>query len=101
MSIGQEHRALIELKLGNHKRYKDGIDYQLPAYLKVEGIDLGIFVLICYSRNDYDSSKILFENAKELSKEYDKDIRFVRIDSSGTLESASKIKNKSGMGFEE
>lgn len=100
-SIGKKDRALIELKLGNHQRYEDGIDYQLPTYLMTEGIDFGIFVLICYSKYEFQDSKKLFGNAKNLSLEYEKDIRFERIDSSGTLKSASKIKNKSEMGFEE
>jgi len=100
-SIGKKYRALIELKLGNHQRYEDGIDYQLPTYLMVEGVNFGVFVLICYSTHEFDDSKKLFENAKELSLEYEKDIRFERIDASGTLKSASKIKNKLEMGFEE
>jgi hypothetical protein len=100
-SIGKKYRALIELKLGNHQRYEDGIDYQLPTYLMAEDVDFGIFVLICYSKHEFHDSKKLFENAKKLSLEYKKDIRFEGIDASGTLKSASKIKNKSEMGFEE
>lgn len=99
-SIGKKHRALIELKLSIHQRYVDGIDYQLPTYLMAEDVDFGIFVLICYSKDEFQDSKTLFENAKKLSLEYEKDIRFERIDASGTLKSASKIQNKSEMGFE-
>ncbi|MFE4242005.1 hypothetical protein [Peribacillus butanolivorans] len=99
-SIGKKYRALIELKLDKHQRFADGINYQLPTYLMAEGVDFGIFVLICYSEHEFDNSKKLFENAKELSSEYEKDIRFERIDASGTLKSASMIKNKTEMGFE-
>lgn len=99
-SIGKKYRALIELKLGKHQRYEDGINYQLPTYLMAEDVDFGVFVLICYSQNEYDNSKKLFENAKELSAEYEKTIKFERIDASGTLESASMIKNKTEMGFD-
>lgn len=101
LSIGKEHRALIELKLGNHKRYTDGINYQLPTYLKAEDADFGVFVLICYSKEQYDESTKLFETASDLSKEYDKEIRFQRVNASGILKSASKIKSESEMGFDD
>lgn len=100
LSIGKKNRALIELKLGNHQNYEKGINYQLPTYLLVEEVDFGIFVLICFSENEYKASEELFENAKELSAEYGKDIRFERIDASGNNKSASKIKNKAEMKFE-
>lgn len=101
LSIGKKYRALIELKLGNHQRFADGINYQLPTYLIAEDVDFGIFVLICYSKHELENSKRLFESAKNLSSEYEKDIRFEQIDASGTLKSASMIKNKSGMGSQE
>jgi hypothetical protein len=100
-SVGKEHRALIELKLGNHNRYTDGVNYQLPTYLKAEDAEFGVFVLICYSKKQYDESKMLFETASDLSKEYDKDIRFQRVNASGILKSASKIKSESEMGFDD
>lgn len=100
-SIGKENRALIELKFGNHQRYTDGINYQLPTYLKAEDADLGVFVLICYSEEQNEKSNKLYESAGDLSKEYDKDIRFERVNASGMLKSASKIKRKSEMGFDD
>ncbi|MGO4277237.1 hypothetical protein AB4Z22_46650, partial [Paenibacillus sp. TAF58] len=78
-SIGKNKRALIELKLGKHQRYQDGINYQLPIYLMVEEVDFGIFVLICYANKEYEKSEELFKIAKELCAEYNKDIRFERI----------------------
>ena len=100
-SIGKEYRALIELKLGNHKRYTDGINYQLPTYLKAEDANFGVFVLICYTEEQYEKSNKLYETAGDLSKEYDKDIRFERVNASGMLKSASKIKSRSEMGFDD
>ncbi|MEI3599944.1 MULTISPECIES: hypothetical protein [unclassified Oceanobacillus] len=100
-SEGKEHRALIELKLGNHQRYTDGINYQLPTYLKTDHAEFGVFVLICYTEEQYGRSKKLYESAGDLSKEYDKDIRFERVNASGMLKSASKIKRKSEMGFDD
>ena len=100
-SIGKEYRALIELKLGNHKRYTDGINYQLPTYLKAEDANFGVFVLICYTEEQYEKSNKLYETAGDLSKEYDKDIRFERVNASGMLKPASKIKSKPEMGFDD
>ncbi|QJD84252.1 hypothetical protein [Cohnella herbarum] len=99
-SIGKNKRALIELKLGKHQRYQDGIKYQLPTYLIVEDVDFGFFVLICYTAKEYEKSKELFKTAKELSAEYKKDIRFEQINASGNYKSASEIKNKEEMNFE-
>ncbi|WP_339298041.1 hypothetical protein MKY92_25125 [Paenibacillus sp. FSL R5-0623] len=99
-SIGKNKRALIELKLGKHQRYKDGVNYQLPTYLLVEDVDFGYFVLICYTDKEYEKSKVLSETAKELSAEYKKDIRFEPINASGTYKSASEIKIKEEMKFE-
>lgn len=101
LSVGKDHRALIELKLGNHKRYTDGINYQLPTYLTAEDVDFGVFVLICYTDEQYEKSNKLYETAGDLSKEYDKDIRFERVNASGILKSASKVKSKSEMGFDD
>lgn len=101
LSVGKDYRALIELKLGNHKRYTDGINYQLPTYLKAEDVDFGVFVLICYTDEQYEKSNKLYETAGDLSKEYDKDIRFERVNASGILKSASKVKSKSEMGFDD
>ncbi|MFF5401175.1 hypothetical protein ACFY5J_28715 [Peribacillus butanolivorans] len=100
ISKGSDCQALVELKLGNHGRYKDGLTYQLPIYLLTEQVDYGVFVLICYTKEIYEEAKSLHEKAEELSQKYKKKIRFARIDASGTLESASKIRTEKGMGFD-
>ncbi|MGD6992154.1 hypothetical protein [Sutcliffiella horikoshii] len=99
LSKGADFQALIELKLGNHQRYKDGLHFQLPTYLLTEQVDFGYFVLVCYTKDIYEASKALYDKAIELSQKYNKTIRFERVDASGTLESASKIRKEEGMGF--
>ncbi|WP_050181302.1 hypothetical protein [Domibacillus robiginosus] len=100
LSIGSDYRALIEIKLGSHERYKDGLTYQLPAYLLTEKIDYGYFVLVCYTHEIYEQAKPLYGEAQQLSLKYGKKIKFERIDASGTLKSASKIQDEKGMGFD-
>jgi hypothetical protein len=99
LSKGADFQALIELKLGNHGRYKDGLTYQLPTYLLTEQVDYGFFVLICYTQEIYEEAKSLHHKAEELSQKYNRKIRFERIDASGTLDSASKIRTEKDMGF--
>lgn len=100
-SEGKKHKALVELKLSNHKRYKDGINYQLPTYLKAENVEFGVLVLICYTEEKYNKSHELYKTAIELSNEYDIDIKFERVNASGTYIPASNIKNKSEIGFDD
>jgi hypothetical protein len=99
LSKGAEFQALIELKLGNHGRYKDGLTYQLITYLLTEQVDYGFFVLVCYTQEIYEEAKSLYHKADELSKKYNRKIRFERIDASGTLDSASKIRTEKDIGF--
>ena len=99
LSKGADFQALIELKLGNHGRYEDGLTYQLPTYLLTEQVDHGFFVLVCYTQEIYEEAQSLYHKAEELSQKYNKKIQFERIDASGTLESASKIRTEKYMGF--
>lgn len=99
LSKGADFQALIELKLGNHGRFKDGLTYQLPTYLLTEQVDYGFFVLICYTKEVYEEAKSLYDKADELSQKHNKKIKFERIDASGTLKSASKIRTEKNMGF--
>lgn len=101
LSYGRKYQALLEFKLGSHKRIDEGLQYQLPIYLIADDIDFGIFVLICYKKEDYDECKYLFSEAKELSTKYNKQISFVRIDASGNFSTGSKIKNIKEMELED
>ncbi|MED4225943.1 hypothetical protein [Neobacillus cucumis] len=99
LSKGADFQALIELKLGNHGRFKDGLTYQLPTYLLTEQVDYGFFVLVCYTQEIYEEVESLYHKADELSQKYNRKIKFERIDASGTLDTASKIRTEKDMGF--
>ncbi|WP_272480006.1 hypothetical protein [Aquibacillus koreensis] len=64
-----------------------------------EQVDYGFFVLICYTEEIYEKAKSLHHKAEELSQKYNRKIQFERIDASGTLDSASKIRAEKDMGF--
>lgn len=100
LSKGTEFQAFLEIKLGNHKRYKDGLIYQLPTYLLAEKVYYGYFILICPTQENYKEAQSLNEETEKLSKKHKKKIKFERIDASGTLESASKIRKEKNMGFD-
>jgi hypothetical protein len=99
ISKGKSMRILIEIKLGSHSRYEHGLRYQLPVYLLSEDIKCGFFILMCYSKEIFEQSKYLHEEAEKLSQEHKKKIYFKRIDASGSLETASRINSEKGMGF--
>lgn len=99
LSKGADLQALVELKLGNNGRYEDGLDFQLPIYLLTEQVDYGFFVLVCYTQKIYEDAHSLYQKADELSQKYNKKIKFERIDASGTLKSASKVRTEKDMGF--
>lgn len=93
LSFGRKYQALIELKLDTNPNKKDGIDYQLLMYTIAQEVDFGIFVLICFDDESYNEAEQFFHNARKVSKENKKDIRFARIDASGNYKTGSKIKS--------
>lgn len=101
LSYGFEYQALLEFKLGSSKRVDDGINYQLPIYLIADDIDFGIFVLICYSDEVYEESKYLYDEAEKVSKKYNKNIKFTRINATGNYKTGSNIKKYKEMELED
>ncbi|WP_375088856.1 hypothetical protein ACDZ29_23325 [Peribacillus sp. RS7] len=97
LSQGREYQALLEFKLDSNRNIVEGINYQLPIYLISQEIEYGIFVLICYSESSYNDSKKFHEEAKKVSENYQKIIRFFSIDTSGNAKTGSKIKTENEM----
>lgn len=101
ISLGLKYRALIELKLASSTQKKEGLKYQLPMYLIAEDIEFGIFVLICYDQKSYDESIKFNDIARNESERFKKKISFFRINSTGDIKSASKIRSDDELELED
>lgn len=101
LSIGNKLQSFIEFKLDSHVNYKKGLQLQLPTYINTVNSNLkhGIFVLICYSKDEFEKSQALYHEAQKLSERYNMQLSFERIDASRTLKSASNINNENELGF--
>ncbi|MGG0387853.1 hypothetical protein ABEZ76_07705 [Priestia megaterium] len=94
-SHGSTLKVLVEVKLSTHSKVDKGYKFQLPTYLHAEECKKGVFVLICFTEED-------FRKEESYLDDYDKsvyDIEFIKIDASGSLKTASKINNSSEMGL--
>lgn len=101
ISCGKRYRALIEFKVDSHSSLKKGLDYQLPLYQHVTGIDYGIFSIIYYDEKAYENKGIFEEEATKISNDYGITIDFFPIDARYNKKSASTVKNKADMLIEE
>lgn len=97
LSLGTNLRSLIEIKLSTNANQENGLLYQLPTYMISEKIDFGVYLLICYDEKSYLESASYINLAEEISKKYNKDIRFYRIHVAPKYLSASKIKDYSSI----
>lgn len=94
-SYGSEYKVLVEVKLSTHNKIASGYKLQLPVYLHADESSNGIFVLICFSKEDY-------ERQEEYLNDYDTDlytIKMLKIDASGTLKTGSKLNNQDDLGL--
>ena len=82
-------RVLIEVKLMKNTRYWNGLHKQLPQYMKAEGIEKGIFMLIAYSTEEFNKASAFVQAVKDLELPYD--IATIVIDASQNKTSASKL----------
>ncbi|MCF7755861.1 hypothetical protein KQ941_15525 [Paenibacillus xylanexedens] len=101
ISCGKKYRALIEFKIDSHSSLKKGLEYQLPLYQHVTGIDYGIFSIIYYDEKSYENKETFEKEATKISKDYEITIDFFPIDARHNKKSASIVKNKADMLIEE
>ena len=66
-SVGNKSKVVIEMKLSTNGTLKHGYEKQLPAYLRAEEIDRGIFVIIQMTK-DKSSQQEYVEKAYAKSK---------------------------------
>lgn len=93
ISKGREYRCLIEFKLDKNRCVESNFNFQLSTYLNSEDVYMGIFLLFIHNDLLYEKIESYKERAYELSKEYNKLIKFEYIDLRDK-KSASKIKSR-------
>ncbi|MCP1135239.1 hypothetical protein NKT34_18220 [Paenibacillus polysaccharolyticus] len=101
ISCGKRYRALIEFKVDSHSSLKKGLEYQLPLYQHVTGIDYGIFSIIYYDEKSYEDKETFEKEVTKISKDYEITIDFFPIDARHNKKAASTVKNKADMLIEE
>lgn len=93
ISKGREYRCLIEFKLDKNGCFESNFNFQLSTYLNSEDVYMGIFLLFIYNDSTYEKIEYYKTRAYELSKEYNKLIKFEAIDLRDK-KSASKIRSR-------
>jgi hypothetical protein len=91
-SNGYLNRALIEVKLAHNTKFWNGLKLQLPKYLEVEEIDIGYYLVICYTDSDFDRIKDIEKVAKSIEVQTKKKIDIKIIDATTGKLSASRLK---------
>jgi len=92
VSSGFHRRALIEVKLAKNTKFWDGLEAQLPTYLKAEQVKTGWFVVIVYTDKDIDRISKIEERVEILNDRLPYDIRPIIIDARSHPPSASTLK---------
>lgn len=90
MSTGYSLRTLLELKLAKNTKFWNGLEKQLPIYLKSEGVKFGFFLIIVYTDNDIKKLNGIRERVKVIKNKTGYDIAAVTIDARRNPVSASK-----------
>lgn len=88
-SQGFQRRVLIETKLVSNSKYWNGLTKQLPKYMKAEGIQKGIYMLIAFNTDEINKCNKLKQKIKELVLDYS--IEIIVVDASNDKISASKL----------
>lgn len=88
-SQGYSKRVLIETKLIRNTRYWNGLEKQLPQYMLAEGIDMGIFMLIAYTVDEFNKANEFIKKIHALKLPYG--ISVLIVDASSDKMSASKL----------
>lgn len=89
-SVGNKSKVVIEMKLSTNSKLKHGYEKQLPAYLRAEEIDRGIFVIVQTTKTK-SPQQIYVEEAFAITKDDPKhEIDVIVVDAT-SKPSASKI----------
>ena len=88
-SQGFRRRVLIETKLVSNSKYWNGLTKQLPQYMKAEGIQEGIYMLVAFNADELNKCNDLKNKVKELQLPYS--VNIIVVDASNDKTSASKL----------
>jgi len=91
LSQSVEHQCLIEAKLIRNSKFWNGLEKQLPKYLKSESIKNGFFLIFAYTDADLDKIIDIEKKTTKLSKSLGYDIETIVIDARRNPLSASKL----------
>lgn len=90
-SSGYEDRALIEVKLAKNAKFWNGLEKQLPDYMKAEEIETGFFVVICYTDKDLKKVSDIQAITSRVQLQLGFQITTIIIDATPNKPSASKL----------
>jgi hypothetical protein len=90
-SYGYNDRALLEVKLARNSKFWDGIEKQLPQYLKSEQITYGYFMVIAYNEKELKKANDVEKVIGSVCKETGYMIKIIIIDATPFKESASHM----------
>ncbi|MGY4691009.1 hypothetical protein [Salibacterium sp. K-3] len=90
-SNGYSSRVLIEVKRASSSKLDQGLEQQLPQYLKSEEVNIGYYVVIVQRDEERSKVNALKEEAKKISEKLGKDIQVFLIDATDEKPSASNL----------
>jgi hypothetical protein len=90
-SKGYKNRVLLEVKLARNSKFWNGLNRQLPQYLKSEEIYLGYFIVIVYTDEEFSEIQEIEEKVRELNQKIKFRIKPVIIDATKNKVSASNL----------
>ena len=91
VSYGYKLRTLIEVKLAKNTKFWNGLEKQLPKYQQAEDVNIGYFLVVCYTDKDYEKIQTINERIGKVNAKTGYEIHPVIVDASYGPISASKL----------
>jgi hypothetical protein len=88
---GHTLRSLIETKLAKNTKFWHGLERQLPTYMRAEGIEHGVFVVVLLTERDRRRVRGILETAARVSKDTGYAIDVSLVDATPDKPSASRV----------
>jgi hypothetical protein len=88
---GYQLRALLEMKLVKNTKFWNGLERQLPKYQQAEGVDLGYFIAVVQTEDDFKKLGNIHEHIKKVKDQTKYTINTVIVDARRNPPSASTL----------